>query len=120
MEIKNFNLSISNLPYLFAKINDLDIPAGYVCNVTLKNNIRSTDQNSRLWKLYNSLGNYLGHSGDDMHQLMGYKFLRYQEQINNEPVELIKSTTRLNSKEMATYQEQIEHWGSEIGFVFNV
>ncbi len=119
MEIKNFNITVSNLPYLFAKITALDMGEGYVANITVKQASRSTDQNSRLWKLYNALGNHIGHSGDDMHRLMGYKFLRYQERINDEVVELIRSTTKLDMQEMSKYQGQIEHWANDIGFVFN-
>ena len=118
MEIKNFNISASNLPFLFAKINALNFSEGYVANVTIKQSSRSTDQNSRLWKLYNALGDHIGHSADDVHQLMGYKFLRKQERINGEAVELIRSTTKLDMQEMSKYQGQIEFWGSEVGFIF--
>ena len=118
MEIKNFNISASNLPFLFAKINSLNFAEGYVANVTIKQSSRSTDQNSRLWKLYNALGDHIGHSADDVHQLMGYKFLRKQERINGEVVELIRSTTKLDMQEMSKYQGQIEVWGSEVGFIF--
>jgi hypothetical protein len=118
MEVKNFNISSSNLPYLFEKIKALDLSQGYVCNVTVKSHGRSTDQNSRLWKLYSALGEYIGESPDKVHELMGWKFLRSQSVVNGETIEVIKSTTKLTTAEMADYQNKIELWAGSIGFAF--
>jgi hypothetical protein len=118
-EIANFSISQSNLPYLFAKISDLDLSLGYVVTAKIKKSTRSTDQNSRLWKLYTALGQHVGHSPDEVHQLCGFKFLRELKTINGLSVEIIKSTTKLNTADMATYQEQIEQWSSQIGFFFD-
>jgi hypothetical protein len=118
MEVKNFNISTSNLPYLFEKIKALDLSLGYVCNVTIKSHGRSTDQNSRLWKLYSALGDYIGESPDGIHVLMGYKFLRCQHVVNGETIESILSTTKLTTAEMADYQNKIELWAGSIGFAF--
>ena len=117
-EIANFSVSASNLPYLFAKIKDLDLSLGYVVTAKVRKSSRSLDQNSRLWKLYNALGLHIGEHQDKVHELMGFKFLRYQDTIGGISVELIKSTTKLNTAEMASYQENIEQWASEIGFLF--
>jgi hypothetical protein len=118
IEIKNFNISQPNLPYLFSKIQDLDLSLGYVCNVTLKSHGRTTDQNSRLWKLYTSLGEYIGESSDKVHELMTWKFLRSQTTVNGESIEVVKSTTKLTTAEMADYQNKIELWAGSIGFAF--
>lgn len=118
-EVKNFNISTTNLPYLFEKIKALDLSLGYVANVTIKSHTRNTEQNSRLWKLYGSLGDYIGHSPDEVHQLMGFKFLRSQNVVNGETIEVIKSTTKLSIAEMADFQRAIELWAGSIGFVFN-
>ena len=119
MEIKQFNISTSNLPYLFEKIKALDLSLGYVCNVTVKSHTRNLDQNARLWKLYGALGDYIGESSDKVHELMGWKFLRSQSVVNGETIEAIKSTTKLSTAEMADYQRHIELWSGSIGFVFN-
>jgi hypothetical protein len=47
---------------------------------------------------------------------MGYKFLRYQTEIAGTPVELIKSTTKLTTSEMADYQLNIEVFGQTVGW----
>ena len=119
MEVKQFNISTTNLPYLFEKIKALDLSLGYVANVTIKSHTRNTEQNSRLWKLYGSLGDYIGNSPDEVHQLMGFKFLRSQNVVNGETIEVIKSTTKLSIAEMADYQRHVEIWAGSIGFVFN-
>jgi hypothetical protein len=119
MEVKNFNISTSNLPYLFEKIKALDLSLGYVCNVTVKSHTRNLEQNSRLWKLYGAIGDYIGESPDKIHELMGWKFLRSQSVVNGETIEVIKSTTKLSTAEMAQFQNDIEIWAGSIGFVFN-
>jgi hypothetical protein len=119
MEVKNFNISSSNLPYLFEKIKALDLSLGYVCNVTVKSHTRNLEQNSRLWKLYGAIGDYIGESPDKIHELMGWKFLRSQSVVNGETIEVIKSTTKLSTAEMAQFQNDIEIWAGSIGFVFN-
>ena len=119
MEIKNFNLSNSNLPYLVAKIQSLDLSVGYVCNVLQKQSKRTLDQNARLWKLYGNLGEYIGEFPYKVHELMGWKFLRSQCEVNGESFEVVKSTTKLTTAEMADYQNKIELWAGSIGFAFN-
>jgi len=117
--ITNFSLSKSNLPYLIAKLQALDLSLGYVVTAKIRTTSRSIEQNSRLWKLYNALGMYIGEHQDKIHDLMGWKFLRYQDEIGGESVELIKSTTKLSTKDMGEYQDKIEEWGSQIGFYFD-
>ena len=117
-EVKNFNISTTNLPYLFEKIKALDLSLGYVANVTIKSHTRNLEQNSRLWKLYGALGEYIGETPDKVHELMGWKFLRSQSTVNGEAIEVIKSTTKLSIAEMADYQRHVEIWAGSIGFVF--
>jgi len=69
-----------------------------------------------LWSLYGSIANYIGEDPSTVHDLMGYKFLRYQTEIAGNPVELVKSTTKLSTHEMARYQESIEQWASQLGW----
>ena len=62
---------------------------------------------------------HIGETPDRVHELMGWKFLREQKEINGETVETIKSTTKLDTAEMAEYQESIERWANfELGFIF--
>lgn len=118
--IKNFSISPHNLDNFISKLKQLDLAnVRYVANVTEKKSNRSIEQNSRLWKLYTELGQHIGETPDRVHMLMGWKFLREQKEINGETVETIKSTTKLDTAEMANYQESIERWANvELGFIF--
>jgi hypothetical protein len=114
--IKNFHITAQNLPFLVQKMQRLDPHKNWVANVTEKKTKRSIEQNKRLWDLYGALGAHIGEDKDAVHELMGYKFLRELKTINGESVEVIKSTTKLSTAEMAEYQEAIERWAASIGF----
>jgi len=113
-----FNLSPQNKQYLFDKIDKLDPTRQWQVIIQERQSKRSVIQNERLWSLYTALGDHLGESKDKVHELMGYKFLRYQTTVAGESVELIKSTTKLTTKDMAEYQENIENWAALIGFIW--
>ena len=82
--------------------------------------VRSLEQNERLWALYGSVANHLGEDASTIHELMGYKFLREQREICGNPVELIKSTTKLTTSDMTEYQNSIEVWAqSNLGWMWD-
>jgi hypothetical protein len=120
--LKNLNSFIwmpskTNLPYLQAKINSIENIDDYEIHVRPRKDKRTLEQNSRLWSLYQSIGDHIGISADDVHELMGYKFLKLDREINKQVVVSIKSTTKLNTNEMADYQMKIESWAAtEIGW----
>lgn len=105
------------MPVLIAKLNDL-IDAGGNWQVLIKerDSDRSLEQNARLWDLYTSVGGYLGYTPEEMHDLMGYKFLLIEKYIGREKVTKVQSTTKLSVKHMAEYQEKIEAWASNLGW----
>ena len=111
-----FVLTKYNLENFLEKIKSLDLSKRWRVNVTEEKAVRSLEQNERLWSLYGSIANYIGEDSQTVHELMGYKFLRYQTEIAGNPVELIKSTTKLNTKEMTEYQENCERWASSLGW----
>ena len=117
--MKAWSLSESNLPYLFEKIKALDFNKHWEVVIQERKASRSLEQNSRLWDLYRSVGQHLGILPDDLHELMGYKFLRTQKHINSEWIESIKSTTKLSTKEMADYQLQIEVYAAQLGWTYD-
>ena len=79
---------------------------------------RSIEQNARLWDLYTSVGDYFGYTAQEVHELMGFKFLLEEKIINREKITKIKSTTKLSVKEMADYQTKIEAWASNLGWSY--
>jgi hypothetical protein len=111
-----WSLTKDNLAGLVEKLTNLDWTKRWRVTVVEAKANRSLEQNERLWELYTSIGNYLGIEKDRIHELMGFKFLRYQTEIAGTPVELIKSTTKLTTSEMTEYQHQIEIWAQTMGW----
>ena len=109
-------MSQQNLNAFVEKLKSLDWTKRWRVTVVEFKENRSHEQNLRLWELYTSIGNHLGIEKDKIHELMGFKFLRYQTEIAGMPVELIKSTTKLTTSEMTEYQQQIEVWGQTMGW----
>lgn len=105
-----------NLENLITKLKELDFSKRWRVTIVEAKANRSLEQNERLWELYTSVGNHLGIEKDKIHELMGYKFLRYQTEIAGTPVELIKSSTKLTTSEMSEYQHQIEIWAQTMGW----
>ena len=117
-QIINWRISDNNLENLCAKIKTLDLSIGYTANITPTTEKRSDIQNNRLWLLYAQLGLHIGETADQVHALCGYQFLRYQKEVAGQNIELIKSTTKLTTAEMADFQSNIERWAAGIGFYF--
>lgn len=112
----DYDLIASNRSGLDKKLDALDLSATvWRISAKPKKSKRSLDQNSRYWKLITELGKHFGYEVEEMHQLMGYKFLRYKKKER----EFITSTTKLTTKEMAEYQENIERFAAQHGFVFD-
>ena len=107
-----FHLTAKNRDVLLANISRLDLSASeYDVDVREHKETRSGIQNNRMWAIYADIGNELGYTSDEIHQLAGYKFLRYQKGDQ----EFIKSTTKLNTAEMASYQDALARWATELG-----
>lgn len=116
---KPFNLTHSNLPVLIAKLQDLltyEPDKNWQVIIKERQSARSVEQNSRLWELYTSIGNYLGYTAEEIHQLLGYKFLLEEKWIGKDKITRVKSTTKLSVKDMAEYQMKIEAWASNMGW----
>jgi hypothetical protein len=117
--VKPFNITKSNLPVLVARLNDLVEQEGnWQVVIKEKESDRSLEQNARLWELYTSVGNYLGYTAQDVHDLMGYKFLLIEKNVGRDKITKVQSTTKLSVKDMAAYQEKIEAWASNLGWSF--
>ena len=121
LTIKPFNLVKSNLPVLIARLNDLldsDDPDNWQVIIKKRADSRSVEQNARLWSLYTSIGNYLGYTAEEVHQLMGFKFLLIEKYVGKDKITLVRSTTKLDVKDMSEYMEKIEAWASNMGWSY--
>jgi hypothetical protein len=120
MIVLKWNLTKDNLANLVTKLRSLDWSKHWRVTVVEAKANRSLEQNLRLWELYTSIGNHLGIEKDKIHDLMGFKFLRYQTEIAGMPVELVKSTTKLDTQSMSEYQHQVEIWAQTMGWEWDL
>ncbi|WP_333664731.1 hypothetical protein [Desulfobacter postgatei] len=79
----------------------------FINAIPKKKETRSDKQNRYYWGVVlKIIGDDLGYSTDEIHQLMQREFLKYE---NKENV-FFRSTTTLNTKEMETYLENIRRF----------
>ena len=70
---------------------------------------RSQKQNAYMWGVvYKTIGAELGYLPEEIHQLMQKQFLSYE----NLGEKFVKSTTRLNTKQMEEYLENVRRFAS--------
>ena len=75
----------------------------------LKGMSRSQKQNAYMWGVvYKTIGAEIGYLPDEVHQLMQKQFLSYEHLGET----FVKSTTRLNTKEMEEYLENIRRFAT--------
>lgn len=119
IEIKNFNISQPNLPYLFSKIQDLDLSLGYVCNVTLKSHKRTLSQNDWVRKFARDFGNHFGYEADFAYDMLMFKFNPiFKTDPDGNEIRIGGSFSKLNTAEAAIVQENILKYGVEHGFLW--
>jgi hypothetical protein len=116
--IRSFHVTNQNREFLFKKIENLDPTKQWICNITEKKSKRSSDQNSRYWKLLTDFGRYLGYESEEMHEICRYKYLREYVVVGDERMEKLKSTTKLNTQEFTEYMDAIDRWAVSLGFVW--
>src|SRR6056300_282017 len=69
------------------KINNLDYNKRWKIVIYEESEKRSNEQNERLWGyLYPSIGNYLGLTQREIHNMCKYQFLRSEMVINDEEI----------------------------------
>lgn len=106
-----------NLQQLIDHLLSLDLNEIWTVEIKKKRNNRTNDQNKRLWGyLYPSLSKYFGYTVDEIHLLMGMKFLKQTRTVKDKSIDVIRSTTDLSIEEMILYQQSIEIWASEMGW----
>ncbi len=80
-------------------------------------NTRSRDQNDLYWAILTKISGEIGHSVDELHEIMKMQFLGYDRiQYKDMLIERPRSTTKLTKKEFSDFVEQVMVWAaSEFG-----
>ncbi len=114
------NKSVSgNYEFLLKRLDTLNPNTRWQVSVIEYKSKRSKIQNDRYWALLTALGNYLGYTKDEMHDLCRQKFLSENIEINGEMFKRLKSTPKTNTGEFAEYSNMCEMWAGSLGFTFN-
>lgn len=80
---------------------------------------RSIQQNRYWWLAMTILGNELGYSKEETHELMKFKFLKRERVIEKtgEILEYIESTTTLGKSDFADMVTDMVRWAASMGIV---
>ena len=113
-----FVITPQNKPHAIAHIERLDPTKQWEMIIRERKSKRSLEQNERYWELMTGLGDYLGYTKDEMHEMCRFKFLRTKVVVEGEALPIMKSTTKLNVKAMTEYMEAIERWAATLGYIF--
>ena len=98
-------------------ISKLDLKTVWQITIARHRKNRSLNQNSLLWKWYGEIAQDTGNTADDIHEFCKQKFLAPAFiELNGETKEIRRTTTKLNTKEMSEFMNQVEAWAaSELG-----
>jgi len=113
LNIPNFTIGDKNRDAFCQLIQSLPTGKLYTAKVVEKETQRSPEANRLYWELVTGLGDQIGYTKDEMHQLLGYKFLRYEKDGHD----FIQSTTKLSTKAFAEYFEHCQRFGAELGYI---
>ena len=89
--------------------------SNYVVEVKQNKNTRSMNQNKYYWScIVQTLAKELGYTVDQMHDALKVKFstqwIRIEHNNKEIPLQSVKSTTSMNTKDFEEYCEQIRIW----------
>lgn len=82
-------------------------------SITVPKSKRSDQQNRYYWGVVvKILSDELGYFSDEMHELLRIKFLKRELVLNEVIYTIGSSTTKLSTKEMEEYLEDIRRWAA--------
>ncbi len=81
---------------------------------------RNLEQNALYWACVQQIARHVGHSSDDIHEIVKMKFLAPTVvELPDGDYSVVKSTTRLNKEEMSELIDQVCAWGASLGVEFD-
>lgn len=117
-EVKNGHLSKSVRNKIASELLQFEGKKVTVTIQKLKSH-RSVQQNRYWWLAMTILGNELGYSREETHELMKFKFLKRERVIEKtgEILEYIESTTTLSKSDFADMVTDMVRWAASMGIV---
>jgi len=84
-----------------------------VIEVREAKDVRTNSQNRLWWKWMQILGDNLGYSKTEIHDIAKYKFLLKEEMIDGEIHQSLKSTTTLTKSEFNKLTQEVFYWAND-------
>ena len=99
---------------LLEKSRDYAKFLGVHVTITLGKSKRSIEQNAYMWAVvYNMIADEMGHTPDEVHQILTEEFLKVKEiEEHGKVYTIVKSTTKLKTDEMEDYLAKCRRYAS--------
>ena len=98
-KIKKGKIIFDNKSKLINEISKLDDNIKVIIEIREAKDVRTNQQNKLWWVWMNTIGDSIGYSAPEIHEILKYKFLLKEEMIEGEMHQSLKSTTTLTKKE---------------------
>jgi len=92
----------------------------YDVEVSEHKDSRSHQQNKLYWALITEMSSYLGHTTEEVHDLMRYKYLSFKELVGNEEITRVPSTAQLSIKTFNEYYDKVAQFAYGLGFILDM
>ena len=81
--------------------------------ITETPDVRTNKQNKLWWAWMKIIGNELGYSKNEVHDILKYKFLLREEINDGETTQHLKSTSTLTKKELNKLTQDVFFWAND-------
>ena len=116
-KIKKGKLVFDDKSKLIKDLNEFYDGARVVVQINEAQDVRSNQQNKLWWAWINILSDELGYSSVEMNETLKYKFLLFEETIEGETHQVIKSTSTLTKTEFNKLTQDVFYWAND---TFNI
>ena len=115
---KTLRLTLKSRPEVISELLKLNPDKDWRVEISPWTSMRSHEQNKRYWELLGHMGDHLGYTADEMHQMLAYKYLSYKNSVMDEEITVVPSTTSLTIKEFSEYMNNVENFAYSLGVKF--
>ena len=84
-----------------------------IISINEAKDVRTNQQNKLWWTWMQIIGESIGYSKNEIHDIMKYKFLLREEVIDGETHQYIKSTTTLSKEDFSKITQDVFFWAND-------
>ncbi|MGW8178838.1 MAG: hypothetical protein ACWGQW_08765, partial [bacterium] len=117
-EMKTFVLNGRNNDVIRNYLRMLPYDGTYKIEIKKVESKRSLSQNALYWMWVTIIANDIGHTKDEMHDLLRFTLLNpITTEVMGRVIEQLPSTTKMKTKEFVEYLNAIEMWAADFGIL---